>query len=147
MLISPEIYRKYIKPRHQELINYIKSYTEAYIYYHTDGAVEPLIPDLIDIGVDILDPVQPASLDLNKIKNKYGSDLSFFGGIDVQQVLPYGSRGDVKKEVKKRFRQLGNQGGLILGPSHWIQKDVPWENIYTMYESIKKCRYPINFKK
>lgn len=142
LLISPSMYRNLIKPRQRELIKRIKSLTDAKVYYHSCGAIEPLIQDLIDIGVDILDPVQPLALNTKDIKNKYGDDIVFYGGIDTQKVLPYGTKDEVRDEVLRRFEDMGINGGAILGPAHWIQPDVPWENIETMYTTIEtECVY------
>jgi uroporphyrinogen decarboxylase len=141
LLVSPGIYRDVIKPRQRALIQHIKSLTTARLYYHSCGAVEPLIDDLIEIGVDVLDPIQPASLDTRGIKKRYGERLSFFGGVDVQEVLPRGTPDQVRAEVRRRFGEMGEGGGLILGPSHWIQVDTPWENIVALYRAIGDCRY------
>lgn len=140
-LISPQLYRDLIKPRHKELIDFIKARTSAKIYYHSCGAVTPFVRDLIETGVDILDPIQPTSVNPEQLKQEFGRELTFFGGVDVQHVLPFGTPEQVRTEVLKRFEQMGADGGLILGPSHWIQVDTPWENIYAMYEAIKECRY------
>jgi uroporphyrinogen decarboxylase len=141
LLVSPEKYRSLIKPRQKAMIEYIKKFTKAKIYYHSCGAITPLIGDLLDIGVDILDPIQPSAMDTRALKDKYGRQITFFGGIDVQHVLPFGTPVDVRDEVLKRFDEMGKDGGLILGPSHWLQTDVPWENIHAMYEAIRECRY------
>jgi len=141
LLISPRTYRNIVKPRQKALIDSIKRRTDAKIYYHTDGAVMPLVPDLIEVGVDVLDPIQPASLDPGLLNHDYGDRLAFFGGIDLQHVLPHGSPAEVQEEVLTRFEQMGGGGGLVLGPSHWIQPDVPWENIHAMYEAIHLCKY------
>ena len=141
LLISPQIYRDLIKPRQKELIALIKRHTKAKIYYHSCGAIGPLIPDLVEIGVEVLDPVQPLALDTRMIKQKYGESLCFYGGVDVQDVLPNGTPTDVRDEVLRRFDHMGRDGGLVLGPSHWIQFDVAWENIRALYETIKECNY------
>ena len=140
-LISLRLYRDLIKPRHRALIDFIKARTAAKIYYHSCGAVTPFVGDLIEIGVDVLDPVQPASVDPEGLKQAFGRELTFFGGVDVQNTLPFGTPAQVRDEVLRRFDQMGRDGGLILGPSHWLQVDTPWENIYAMYEAIKECRY------
>jgi uroporphyrinogen decarboxylase len=141
LLVSPEKYRSLIKPRQKDMIDFIRKYTKAKIYYHSCGAITPLIEDLLDIGVDILDPVQPLAMDTRYLKDKYGRQLTFYGGVDVQHVLPFGTPEEVRDEVFKRFDEMGKDGGLILGPSHWLQVDVPWENIHAMYEAIHECRY------
>ncbi|MGC8972287.1 MAG: uroporphyrinogen decarboxylase family protein [bacterium] len=141
LLVSPTWYRSVLKPRQKELIEHIKKFTKAKVYYHSCGNILPLVGDLIDIGIDILDPIQPKALDTVQLKKCYGDKLIFFGGIDEQEILPFGSPEEVRKEVRKRFMELGKNGGLILGPAHWIQPDTPKENIIAMYEEILNCIY------
>jgi len=141
-LISQTLYRKFIKPRHKKLFDFIHSRTEAKIYFHSDGAIEPLINDLIEIGVDVLNPIQPLArgMDPSALKKKYGDRLCFHGGIDIQKVLPYGSPQDISEEVKKRIGDLAPGGGYILAPAHNIQVDTPPQNIIALYEAAKKYR-------
>jgi len=136
-LISPQLYRKLIKPRHLQLISFIKKRTKAKVFFHSDGGIYPFIEDLIELGVDILNPVQVSARGMNpkKIKKDFGESLCFWGGIDTQKVLPYGSIKDVEEEVKKRIDELAPGGGYILSPAHNIQPDVPAENVYTMYKT------------
>jgi uroporphyrinogen decarboxylase len=141
LLIPPQMYRDIIKPRQKELIDHIKRYTSAKIYYHTCGNVMDILDDLIEIGVDVLDPVQPKAMDTKILAEKYGNRLIFFGGIDEQEVLPFGTPEDIRNEVFLRFDTLGKNGGWIAGPAHWIQVDTPEENIIAMYEAIMKCLY------
>jgi uroporphyrinogen decarboxylase len=143
MMLSPYIWRKFFKPRMQQLINTAKK-RGVFIYYHSDGYIEPIIPDLIEIGVDILDPVQPECMDPAKIKKMYGDRITLHGTISIQETLPFGSSDDVKNEVLNRIRTCAPEGGLILGPTHKIQIDVPIKNIITLYEVAKKSgKYPI----
>ncbi|HHW05886.1 MAG TPA: hypothetical protein GXX32_08325 [Methanothermobacter sp.] len=141
LLISPKWYRDILKPRQKILIEHIKKLTKAKVYYHSCGNIMPLIEDLIEIGVDILDPIQPKALDTKRLKGLYGDRLIFWGSIDEQEVLPFGNPKDVKREVRRRFEELGKGGGLILGPAHWIQLDTPLENITALYEEILLCLY------
>ncbi len=141
LLISPKWYRSILKPRQKVLIDHIKKFTKAKVYYHSCGNIMPLIEDLIEIGIDILDPIQPKALDTKQLKKFYGDRLVFWGGIDEQEVLPFGTTEDVRREVKRRFEELGEGGGLILGPAHWIQPDTPLENIEALYEEILNCTY------
>lgn len=136
MIISPSLWRKYLKPRYKVLSDLIHS-RGKYFFFHSDGWIEPIIPDLIEIGVDILNPVQPETMDPFKIRKTYGNKLAFDGTLSIQRTLPFGKVEDVKEEVRKRIRELG-QTGLILGPSHAVQPDVPLENIITIYETAKK---------
>lgn len=139
-LISPKIYRRLIKPRHKELYDFIHSRTEAKILHHTCGSVFPLVQDLIDVGVDILNPIQTSArgMDPATLKQDFGERLVFHGGIDVQQILPFATPERVKKEVRHIVTTLGHGGGYIFAPSHNIQADVPPENIVAMYEAIQE---------
>ena len=137
LFISPKTFRTMIKPYHKELIHHIKNQTQAKVLLHTCGAVRPLIPDLIEIGVDIIQPVQVSAvgMDTSELKQEFGSRLSFWGaGCDSQEVLPHGSVDDVIKEVEKRMRDLSPGGGFVFSPVHNIQFDVPPENIVAMFD-------------
>ncbi|MEI6916500.1 MAG: uroporphyrinogen decarboxylase family protein [Armatimonadota bacterium] len=142
-LISPEIYRKMIKPRWARIISLIKSKTDAKIFYHTCGAVNEFIPDLIEIGMDILNPVQVASagMDSAELKRKYGDKLTFWGGgCDTQNVLPFGTLSDVRLEVERRIRDFAPGGGFVFNPVHNIQPGVPAENIVALFVAAKAYR-------
>ncbi|MGQ9623729.1 MAG: uroporphyrinogen decarboxylase family protein [Candidatus Caldatribacteriaceae bacterium] len=146
LLMSPELYREMIKPRQYELFSFVKKLTRAKIMYHSDGAVYPLIGDLVEIGVDILNPLQPLAkgMDLERIKREFGKKLCFWGGIDIQRTLPFGSKEDIIAEVKERLRVLGEGGGYVLAPAHNIQSDIPPENVIALYRAAKEygC-YPL----
>jgi len=139
LLISPKLYCRLIKPRHKELYDFIHSRTEAKIMHHTCGSVFPLVQDLIDVGVDILNPIQTSArgMDPAALKREFGEQLVFHGGIDVQQILPFATPERVREEVKRIVATLGQEGGYILAPSHNIQADVPPENVLAMYEAIQ----------
>jgi len=139
-LISPELYRKLIKPRHRRLISFIKENSKAKVFFHTDGGIYPFIEDLIEIGVDILNPIQVSAhgMDPRKLKKEFGNQVCFWGGIDTQKVLPYGNVKDVEEEVKRRIDELAPGGGYVLAPVHNIQPDVPPENICAMYKTAQE---------
>lgn len=142
MMISPELWRKFFKPRMANYFSSLKAINPGLkIAYHSDGNIEPIIPDLIEIGLDILNPVQPACMDPEKLKNKYGDKLCFWGTIDEQHTLPFGSSEDVRKEVLKRLKTIGRDGGLIIGPTHHVQLDTPMENFMAMHETILNTKY------
>ncbi|MGA9349440.1 MAG: uroporphyrinogen decarboxylase family protein [Anaerolineae bacterium] len=138
-LISPALYRRLIKPRHKELYDFIHSRTEAKIMHHSCGSVFPLVQDLIDVGVDVLNPIQTSAqgMDPVALKREFGEHLVFHGGIDVQQILPFATPERVREEVKRIVAILGQGGGYIFAPSHNIQADVPPENVLAMYEAIQ----------
>ena len=143
LLISPKMYLKYIKPRHKELFNAQKKiFPEPfYTFFHSDGAIYELIPDFIEIGIDILNPVQISGegINLEKIKKEFGKELTFWGGgIDTQQTLPKAKPEEVKKEVKQRIESLASGGGFIFNTIHNIQDDVPPENIMAMWKALQE---------
>jgi uroporphyrinogen decarboxylase len=96
---------------------------------------------LIDIGVDILNPIQPETMDIAVIKRKFGENLSFWGGIGVQSTLPFGSPRDVDLAVKTLIEQAGEKGGLLVAPSHVVEQDVPWENISAFLSAVESYGY------
>jgi uroporphyrinogen decarboxylase len=139
MIISPKMWRQYFKPRMANFIAEIKGINpQLKVAYHSDGNIIPIIPDLIEIGLDVLNPVQPASMDPKVLKENFGDKLCFWGSIDEQHTLPFGSPADVKKEVEDRIEVLGKNGGLILGPTHHVQLDTPLENFWSMVNTILK---------
>jgi len=146
-LMSPTFYRTFIKPRQRRIFEFIKKKTKAKIFYHCCGSVYQFIPDLIEIGVDILNPVQVSAknMDTKRLKKEFGDQISFWGAIDTQHVLPFGTIQDVKEEVRRRIIDLAPGGGYILSAVHNIQSDVPPENVLAMYEAAKEYgEYPVN---
>lgn len=142
MLISPRHWRRFLKPRMAHFIAELKAINPAVkVAYHTDGNVLPIIPELIEIGLDILNPIQPASMDPAEIKRQFGDRLCFWGSMDEQHTLPYGSPDDVRAEVLQRLRTLGRGGGLIIGPTHHVQLDTPLENFWAMVHTIRETAY------
>jgi len=136
-LIRPDLYRKRIKPKQRRLVEAIKKKTDAKLFYHSCGASFELIPDLIDLGFDILNPVQVSAkgMDTKRLKETYGKDITFWGGIDTQHVLPFGTPEEVADEVKRRIDDLAPGGGFVLAAVHNIQALVPPENIVTMFDT------------
>jgi uroporphyrinogen decarboxylase len=146
-LMSPKIYRKFLKPRQKKLFDHIRNKTNAKIYYHSCGNMILFIPDLIEIGVDVLHPIQPEcpDMDLAILKENHGDKIVFCGGIGSQQILPRGSVGDVYAEVRRAIKAGAPGGGYIVAPGHVIQPEVPPWNIEALYSAvIKYGKYPIN---
>jgi uroporphyrinogen decarboxylase len=142
LLISPKTWRKFLKPRLASFISEIKGINPALkVAYHSDGVVLPIIPELIEIGLDVLNPIQPLCMDPALLKQQFGDRLCFWGSIDEQHTLPFGSAADVKNEVLERLRTIGRDGGLILGPTHHIQLDTPMENFWAMIDTITGTHY------
>ena len=136
-LLSPAMFKKYLKPRYGKIFQLIRSKTKAKIFMHSCGSVYQLIPDLIEIGLDILNPIQPlaTNMDIEGLKRNFGEKLCFHGGIDIQRLLPNGSVEEVTAEVKRVTHIGGFGGGLIIAGAHNIQADVPPENILAMFEA------------
>lgn len=145
-LMSPHTYRTKLKPYHKEIYTLIKKYTGAKIFHHSCGSVSILLPDLIDAGVEVLNPVQVSAknMDTLKLKSEFGDRLSFWGAIDTQYILPSGTTEEVRGEVVKRIQDLGAGGGYVLAPVHNIQADVPVDNVLEMYTSARRFgKYPL----
>ena len=134
-IMSPETYREMVKPYQKEYFDFIKSKTKAKLMYHSCGNIAPFLDDLVEIGVDILNPVQVSvdGMDTRALKKKYGDSLCFWGAIDTHTVLPHGTKTEVEAEVRKRIDELGPTGYTIC-PVHDVQPDVPAENILTLYK-------------
>ena len=146
-IVSPELYRQLFKPRHKKYFDTVKKHTSAFLHFHCCGSIYKLLPDLIELGVDVIHPVQVAARDMDSsiLGPEFGDRLSFWGGIDTQKVLPKGTPEEVKAEVRRRIRDFAPGGGYILGAVHDIQPDVPVENILAMFEAGKEYgRYPID---
>ncbi|MHC4444187.1 MAG: uroporphyrinogen decarboxylase family protein [Planctomycetota bacterium] len=136
LMMHPDTWREFLKPRLADTIGAVKAVGEdARIFYHSDGKVEPLIPELIEVGVEILNPVQPECMDPASVKRKYGNELCFWGTIGLQQTMSFGTPQDVREEVQTRLRTVGYDGGLILAPSHVLEPEVPWENIVAFFQA------------
>ena len=137
MLMSPRHWRRFLKPRMAHIVERLKAINpDVKVAYHTDGCVYAIIPELIEIGIDVLNPIQPAAMDPVRLKRAYGSDLCFWGSMDEQYTLPFGSPGEVREETLDRIATLGVSGGLILAPTHHIQLDTPLENFWAMAETV-----------
>jgi len=142
MMISPEMWRTFLKPRMAHFFAELKAINpNVKIAYHSDGDISPIIPELIEIGLDVLNPVQPASMDPGALKRQYGDKLCFCGTIDEQHTLPFGSPADVASEVVERINTVGRGGGLILAPTHHVQLDTPLENFWAMINTIHDTPY------
>jgi uroporphyrinogen decarboxylase len=143
MLISPNTWREFFKQRMAEIIAAARSAKpDVKIAYHSDGAIHQILPDLIEIGVDVLNPIQPDSMEPAQLKREYGARLTFFGAIDVQNTLPFGTPATVAAEVRDRFETLGAGGGWICAPTHHVQLDTPMENFMALVDAVQACRYP-----
>lgn len=147
LLCSPRMYKELVHPYHKRLFGFMKKTAEAqtgskvYLFYHTCGAVKPYIPLLIEEGVDILNPVQVNAKDMDTqvLKREFGKDITFWGGgVDTQQILPFGTPAQVRDEVKRRIADLAPGGGFVFTTVHNVQSDVPPENFMAMWETVQE---------
>lgn len=146
LIISPDLYRKFIKPRHRQLVSMFRSHApKAKVFLHCCGSIRDIIPDLIEIGVEILNPVQPLAnqMEPSELKKEFGQKLVFQGGIDVQKAM-IGAREDVRREVINRIQALAPGGGYVLSAANNIGSDIPVGNILALFEFAKTYgTYPI----
>lgn len=144
-LMSPQSFDAILKPVYKKYFDFVKSKTDAKLFFHSCGNATEVIDDLVEVGVDILNPVQVAAMgDMAEVKRRFGDKMVFWGGIDTQRVLPFGSVEDVEAEVKRRIHELGPGGGFVVAAVHAIQPDVSPDNIIAMTEATRKYgTYPL----
>ncbi|MDR3710535.1 MAG: uroporphyrinogen decarboxylase family protein [Capsulimonadaceae bacterium] len=137
LMMSRKMFNHDLRPRFEQCIAAAREINpEILIWYHSDGKIDDLIPDLIATGINILNPVQPECVDHMWVKATYGERLAFSGGLGVQSVLPFGTTDQVREHVRRTIASLGAGGGLIVGPSHVVESDVPTANILAMLKAI-----------
>ena len=147
LMISPKMYREMLKPLHADFISFIKERTNAKVFFHTDGDVFDLVEDFIEIGVDILNPIQTSAgkmANLEELKKRFGDRLTFCGAIDTQDILPFGSPDQIRKEVRRVIATLGPGGGYMVAAVHTIMDEVPPENILALVDAVEEFgHYPL----
>jgi uroporphyrinogen decarboxylase len=147
LLISPDMYRQMLKPIHADFISFIKARTDAKVFFHSDGDIFDLTEDLVEIGVDILNPIQTSAgrmSDLSALKKRYDREVAFCGAIDTHRILPHGTPEEVRQEVPRVMGLLGPGGGYMVGAVHTIMNDVPAENILAMVDAVEEFgHYPL----
>ena len=140
--LSPALYREMVKPYHKKIFSFIKNRTDAKIFLHCCGSIYPVISDLIDVGVDILNPVQTTAKDMDpvKLKKEFGKKLVFWGAIDEQHLLNSAGREEIRENVYKMIEILGENGGYVVAATHNIQDDTPSENILLLFDLVKNYK-------
>lgn len=139
MMMSLPLWRSILKPRLARMVDKAKSANkDCVVFYHSDGNMWDIIPDLIDIGVDIINPVQPECMSPENVKRVFGDKICMWGTIGVQSTLPFGTAEEVRQTVRRRIGECGKNGGLILSPAHMIEPEVPFENVVALYEAIRE---------
>ncbi len=148
MILSPEMWRRFFKPRMAQIINELRKIRkDLIIAYHSCGTIREIIPDLIEIGVNVLNPIQPKAkdMDMYQIKKEFGDKLTMHCGMDTQDLLPFGTLEEIETELKKMIKYLAKGGGFIFTASHTIQPDTSTERIIRMLELLKEYgRYPLS---
>lgn len=138
LMMSPATYRRWLKPRLRRVVDAAKAVNpDIVIFYHSCGHVTGLIPDLIEAGVEVLNPIQPESMDFAALHRQYGNDLSFNGTLGTQSVMPFGTPEQVKAETRRVLAIAGPQGGLLPCPTHLLEPEVPWANIEAYVEACR----------
>ncbi len=138
MMMSPAVFQRFLKPRYEKMFAAAKSAKpDMLTWFHTDGNAAAIIPDLIEIGLDILNPLQPECMDPAEVKRLYGDKLSFWGTMGTQTTMPFGTVDDVRQVVKERIETVGPEG-LLLAPTHVLEPEVPWENIEAFADAVEE---------
>jgi len=141
--ISLELYQAYIKPAHKKIYQYVKNNSDLFLFLHSCGSIYDFIPDLIDTGVDILNPVQfsAANMDSKNLKEKFGNKITFWGGgVDTQKVMPFGTPAEISNQIEQQINIFSPGGGFVFAAVHNIQANVPTENIIKLFETAIKHR-------
>ena len=138
-MMSCELWRKWLKPDMRNAIAAAKEINpQVLAYYHSDGVISDIIEDLIEIGVDILNPVQPECIDPVEVKRLYGDRLSFWGTIGTQTTMPFGTPEEIEGKVKEMIEVVGRGGGLCIAPTHMLEPEVPYENLEAFVGAVRK---------
>ena len=139
MMMSPKTWRTWFKPRWARVMAAAKAVNpDLLIIYHSDGDMSAVIPELSEIGIDVLNPVQPECLDVAEVKRLYGDRLAFFGGMGIQTTMPFGTAQEVRDETRRLIEILGDGGGYLIAPTHTLEPEVPWENIVAFFEAVEQ---------
>ena len=139
LMISRDMYRKWIKGPMARVVQSSKKVNpEVLVFFHSDGNVAELIPEFIDIGIDILNPFQPECMDIEAIKREYGNDLAFWGAVGTQTTMPFGTPEEVQRTVRRCIETIGRHGGFLIAPTHLVEPEVPWENIMAFVEAVDR---------
>lgn len=138
IMMSEDLYSYWLKPRLKRLIDAARAIKpDIIIIYHSCGHVNELIPHLIEAGIDVLNPVQPESMEFREIYDLYGDRLSFHGTIGTQTTMPFGTPEEVRENVRHMIETVGKGGGLVIAPTHVLEPEVPWENVEALVQAIK----------
>lgn len=139
MLFSPAMWRRYFKSHFKTIIDTCRAVNpDLSVFWHSDGNFEAIIPDLIDIGINIINPIQPDVMDPSRLKQQYGDQLVFFGTVGTQQAWDWGTPDQIRAEVKERIETVGKGGGLIISPAYDLEPSVRWENVLAFFDAVEE---------
>ncbi|MBN1314082.1 MAG: hypothetical protein JXA42_01395, partial [Anaerolineales bacterium] len=139
MLISPATWQEFLQPRLELIIRAVRAVNpEIKIFYHSDGYIEPIIPGLIEIGVDVIHPVQPDVMDPVRLKDRFGDRLAFWGSVGTQTLWGWPNPDAIRDEVRSRIETVGRGGGLIIGPAYDLEPRIPWDNIVAFFRAVEE---------
>ena len=139
LMMHPDMWRQWLKPRWAQVWAAAREINpDIQIFYHSDGNIDDIIEDLIEIGMTILNPVQPECVDPAEMKHKYGDRVAFWGCVGTQTTFPFGTPDEMKRTIRHLVETVGNGGGLLLAPTHVLEPDVPWENVEAFFEAVNE---------
>ncbi|MDD5674576.1 MAG: uroporphyrinogen decarboxylase family protein [Chitinivibrionales bacterium] len=139
LMLDVGLWENWLRPRLKKVIQAAKAIKpDILIFYHSCGYIIPFIDKLIETGVEILNPIQPECMEFNEIHDRFGDRVSFWGTLGTQQLLPYGSKEEVKKVTLERLNKCGGKGGIVIGPTHLVEPEVPWKNLMAIIEAAKE---------
>jgi uroporphyrinogen decarboxylase len=143
MMMSVEMWREHLKPRLKKVIDAVRATQtkQTWIAYHSDGNIQRILPELIEIGVDILNPVQPECMPLDKVFGEYKDRIGFWGAIGTQTTLPFGSPADIVAAVRLCADWVKRGAAIMVSPTHVIEPDVPWANVQALVDAVKAVRF------
>ena len=138
IMIDVELWEIWLKTRLAKVIEAAKQVNpNIIIFYHSCGHIIPFINQLIEIGVEVLNPIQPECMSFDEVHNKFGDRLSFWGTLGTQELLPFGTKDEVFATTLSRLNKMGEKGGLVIGPTHMVEPEVPWENLTAIIEGVE----------
>jgi uroporphyrinogen decarboxylase len=141
MMMSVPFWRKHLKPRLQHIVEVAKSVENPpYVQYHSDGKIFEIVDDLIEIGIDILNPVQPECMPIDEVAERWKEKIAFCGMIGTQTTMPFGTVGDVKNAVESCEKWIHRGARMTIAPTHVLEPDVPWENVVALSDAVRKIK-------
>jgi uroporphyrinogen decarboxylase len=142
IMLDVGLWERWLQPRLKKVIQTAKEINpDILIFYHSCGYIIPFIDKLIETGVEILNPIQPECMEFNEVHDRFGERVSFWGTLGTQQLLPYGSGEEVKKITLERLEKCGTKGGIVIGPTHIVEPEVPWENLMSIIDAANEYEH------